>query len=88
MSESRIGFLTWVAIIVLTCISVFLAEFIPAAGIVATICLVLGGVKAHLIFTNFMELRPNMLPWRIILEAWVIVAVIAILIPFWMSILL
>jgi len=84
MSESRIGVITWVVLIVLTCVSVFLAEFIPGAKVVATVCLVLGAVKAHMIFTNFMELRPNMLPWRIILEAWVVLVLLAILIPFWL----
>ena len=86
-SEARKGMIVWAALLALTCASVAAAEFVPWAGVLTTIVVVLGYVKARLIFVNYMELHKDAKPFRAILEVWGVVAVLVVLVPYWMSIL-
>ncbi|MBQ6453431.1 MAG: cytochrome C oxidase subunit IV family protein [Coriobacteriales bacterium] len=79
--------ITWVALLLITCLSVLLARVIPAMALVTTLTVILGYIKARLIFINFMELKANVKPYRIILEIWGALAVVIVLGSYWISVL-
>ena len=82
-AEDKRALVVWVALIVITCISVFAAETVSIVGVVTTVVVVLGYLKARLIFVNYMELHRKAKPYRAILEVWGIAAVLIILVPYW-----
>jgi hypothetical protein len=72
---------TWVALVAATIVSFAAAESAPTAHVAATVAILIGALKARLIFINFMELEYR--PLRLAYEAWVVVGTLVILGSYW-----
>lgn len=76
----------WLLLMLATALTYWLADGhgVPA-HLAATAALLIAGLKARLVFLDFMELRHKPWPWRLAFEAWALVSVAAILAGYWMS---
>lgn len=75
--------IVWLLLLAVTCISIALEEAPVLAPLAATLVIIIGALKARLIFIHFMELKRDVLPYRIIFELWAILAVLIILVGYW-----
>jgi heme/copper-type cytochrome/quinol oxidase subunit 4 len=73
----------WFALVVLTVAGFAAAEKAPSARFATTLVVLIAGVKIHLIGSNFMELRWDPRPWRLLFECWILVAVCIVLGGYW-----
>lgn len=73
----------WVILISATVLSYSLVESVNVARIAVSIALLIGAFKARMIVIYFMGLKREMLPHRIIYEAWTVLALIVILGGYW-----
>ena len=73
----------WIILIGATIVSFSLVEKFSVARIAVSIAVAIAIFKARLIFIHFMELKRGIIPYRIIYEAWAIIAFIVILGGYW-----
>ena len=62
-----------------------LAEGWAAPRIAGSLAIVLAGVKIHLVFGHYMELRWAHQPLRLLLAVWLAVVIVILLVGYWAS---
>lgn len=71
----------WILLVALTCASVTLEK--GAASIAGSMVVLIALYKSRLIFIQFMELGPEVKPYRLLFELWAALAVLIILGGHW-----
>ena len=76
----------WLVLVLATSVAWWLVEHdsVPAR-VATTAALVIGALKARLVFLHFMELRAAPLPWYLLFEAWVLLCTGTILWGYWIA---
>jgi hypothetical protein len=72
--------LAWMVLMLATCITTWglsTDAFLPTVATLGTF--LIAAFKARLVLLHFMELRHAPLPWRLLMEAWVVATTAAIL---------
>jgi len=75
--------LVFLALVLLTLASWFVAEDVALAPVTATAAILLGATKIRLVFTEFMELGSRVQPWRFLFELWLGLITASILAGYW-----
>ncbi|WP_293393619.1 cytochrome C oxidase subunit IV family protein [Nevskia sp.] len=71
--------LVWLFLMAATCVTTWGLSKDQFTASVATLSIILiAAIKVRLVLLHFMELRHAPLPWRLLLEAWVLVVTGAI----------
>lgn len=88
MSNSKVLFFCWLALVVATAVTVYLGgSAMTLAGQVATV-LIVAIIKSGLIIDGFMELRHTERRWRVIMYGWPLamslIIAATLLIPYFM----
>jgi len=75
----------WAILLGATLLSWVVAEDVGglAAPYAATAVVLIAALKIRLVFVHFMELGRQVLPWRIVFEAWIGVVTTLILAAYW-----
>lgn len=73
----------WVMLVIATIVSFTVGEDMNVARIAASVAIVIGSLKARLIFIYFMEVAWEPRPFRIVYEIWTVLTVIIILGGYW-----
>ena len=89
MSNSKVLFFCWLALVVATAVTVYLGgRAMTLAGQVATV-LIVAIIKSGLIIDGFMELRHTERRWRVIMYGWPLamslIIAATLLIPYFMA---
>lgn len=89
MSNSKVLFFCWLALVVATAVTVYLGgSAMTLAGQVATV-LIVAIIKSGLIIDGFMELRHTERRWRVIMYGWPLamslIITATLLIPYFMA---
>ena len=89
MSNSKVLFFCWLALVVATAVTVYLGgSTMTLAGQVATV-LIVAIIKSGLIIDGFMELRHTERRWRVIMYGWPLamslIIAATLLIPYFMA---
>ena len=89
MSNSKVLFFCWLALVVATAVTVYLGgSAMTLAGQVAAV-LIVAIIKSGLIIDGFMELRHTERRWRVIMYGWPLtmslIIAATLLIPYFMS---
>ena len=89
MSNSKVLFFCWLALVVATAVTVYLGgSAMTLAGQVAAV-LIVGIIKSGLIIDGFMELRHTERRWRVIMYGWPLamslIIAATLLIPYFMA---
>ena len=89
MSNSKVLFFCWLALVVATAVTVYLGgSAMTLAGQVAAV-LIVAIIKSGLIIDGFMELRHTELRWRVIMYGWPLamslIIAATLLIPYFMA---
>ncbi|MFB0962542.1 MAG: cytochrome C oxidase subunit IV family protein [Pseudomonas sp.] len=89
MSNSKVLFFCWLALVVATAVTVYLGgSAMTLAGQVATV-LIVAIIKSGLIIDGFMELRHTERRWRVIMYGWPLamslIIAATLLIPYFMA---
>lgn len=75
---------TWLLLVGATLLVGYLADASQVAPrLAASIALVVAFIKARLVLLRYMELRHAPLAWRLVFEAWAVVAAGGILTAYW-----
>lgn len=76
----------WLLLMLATGLTWFLVEgHAVSAPIAATSAVLIGGIKARLVFMRYMELQHAPRVWRLLFEAWALVCVSFILLGYWLA---
>ena len=89
MSNSKVLFFCWLALVVATAVTVYLGgSAMTLAGQVAAV-LIVAIIKSGLIIDGFMELRHTERRWRVIMYGWPLamslIIAATLLIPYFMA---
>ena len=89
MSNSKVLFFCWLALVVATAVTVYLGgRAMTLAGQVAAV-LIVAIIKSGLIIDGFMELRHTERRWRVIMYGWPLamslIIAATLLIPYFMA---
>ncbi|TPH12740.1 hypothetical protein EPA86_15000 [Litorilituus lipolyticus] len=71
--STKLAFISWLVLIVLTLISVYLTLFIDSRAIYVGVALLIVSIKGQQIIDIFMELKHAPKLWRMLLLSYVIV---------------
>lgn len=80
--------LVWALLVLVTLASWFVTEETHAVRLGATAVILIAAFKINLVIANFMEVRWQPRPWRIVLTAWIMLVLAIILGSYWAPILL
>ena len=76
---NRPGTLVWLFLMLATCVTTWGLSKDQFSASVATLAIILiAAIKIRLVLLHFMELRHAPLPWRLLMEAWVLLVTGAI----------
>jgi len=75
----------WLLLVALAMLSWALAERSGAARLATTAVIVIAAIKVRLVVAHFMELEPSHLPWRRVVDVWVVAVTAIILGGYWFS---
>jgi len=76
---NRPGTLVWLFLMLATCVTTWgLSKDQFNAGVATLAIILIAAIKIRLVLLHFMELRHAPLPWRLLMEAWVLLVTAAI----------
>jgi len=76
--NTKLAFVSWLVLIVLTLISVYLTLFIDSRTLYVAVALIIVSIKGQQIIDIFMELKHAPKLWRMLLLSYVIVVPLVI----------
>lgn len=76
--NTKLAFISWLVLIVLTLISVYLTLFIDSRTLYVAVALIIVSIKGQQIIDIFMELKHAPKLWRMLLLSYVIVVPLVI----------
>jgi hypothetical protein len=76
----------WLLLVGATILSFSLVEDTGYVRLASTLAVLIGAIKARLIFIHFMELTWNLRPQRLLFELWIVLVSVMFLAAYWLPV--